>query len=119
MPIVPKNFDRDLKAFEAEFETDVRRVIVTLDQAIVSGTPVDTGRARANWFMDFGSVSDRLTSSLGAPNTGRGNAWKSGDGNVFIHNSVDYIIYLDAGSSAQAPQGIVDPAIAAVRARFG
>lgn len=119
MPIRVTNLDRDLRAFERELEEEVRPAIIALDQAIVSGTPVDTGRARANWFMDFGSAPDRITTSSAAPNTGRGNAWTVGAGSIFIHNSVEYITYLDEGSSAQAPQGIVDPAFASVRGRFG
>ena len=96
-------------------ERDFRKVLVAFDQAVVSITPVDTGRARANWFMDFGSFTARQIGTLSVPNTSRGNRWTVESGNVFYHNSVEYIIYLDEGSSQQAPQGILDPANAAIR----
>lgn len=128
MPIRQKNTKRDLAANGKEIERDFRKILVAADQAIVSGTPVKTGRLRANWFMDFGSVEEKTTQSLNAPNTSRGNAWNLTDGNVFIHNSLTYAAVIDAGrgfrdgqlrGSEQAPQGILDPAIAAIRARFG
>jgi hypothetical protein len=45
--------------------------------------------------------------------------WTVDQGSIFIHNSGPAIEYLDDGSSAQADQGILDPATAAVRAKFG
>lgn len=128
MPIRVRDSAAERRAFNAELERDTRRAIVALDQAIVSGTPVDTGRLKANWFMDFGGSPVRTTASLAVPDTNRGNAWNLGDGNVFIHNSLEYAFVIDAGrgfrdgqlrGSEQASQGILDPAIAAVRARFG
>lgn len=119
MPIRVKGIAEAKQLVVDEFEEWIRSVAVALDQAIVFGTPVDTGTARGGWLMDFGSASGRQTGSTAEPDTSRGNRWTSRDGNIFIHNSVEYIIYLEAGTSAQAPQGMVDPAIAAVRARFG
>ena len=119
MPIRLIDKRQVLDQFIRELEDEVRAIAVTLDQAIVSRTPVDTGRARANWFMDFGSVRVRTTDAVSSPDTSRARRWRLGQGNIIIHNSVDYIEFLDDGSSAQAPQGIVDPAFAAVRARFG
>lgn len=128
MPIRIKTSELDLEAANEEIERQVRQITVSLDQAIASGTPVDTGHLRANWLMDFGAINARTTNSLTAPNTGRGNAWKVGDGNIFIHNTVEYAVVIDAGRSFRdgqlrgsdfAPQGILDPAIAAVNARFG
>lgn len=128
MPIRVRGVNQDLQALNAELERDVREVIVTLDQAIVSGTPVAEGTLRANWFMDFGNVQERTTTSTAEPDTSRGNAWTIGAGNAFIHNSLEYAPVIDAGrgfrdgqfrGSEQAPQGIIDPAIAQIRARFG
>lgn len=118
MPIRMVGKEASLRRVNDGVENHVRRVIVAFDQAIVSGTPVDTGRARANWFMSFGRVSARETDSLAVPDTLRGNRWKITDGNIYVHNSVEYIVYLDEGSSAQAPQGLIDPALAAIRGLF-
>ncbi|MGI9462396.1 MAG: hypothetical protein ACR2OM_00540, partial [Aestuariivirgaceae bacterium] len=45
--------------------------------------------------------------------------WKIDSGDIFVHNSGPAIEFLDEGSSKQAKQGILDPAVAAVRAKFG
>lgn len=128
MPIVAKNFQASVDKVTEDFEREIRQIIVALDQAIVSGTPVDTGRLKANWFLDFGAARGRTTTSTAAPNTSRGNVWTVKDGNVIIHNSLEYAVVIDAGrgfrdgqlrGSEQAEQGILDPAFAAVRARFG
>lgn len=55
--------------------------------AIVEATPVDTGQARASWRIS-----------------------KTQEGEIFkwrIVNGVPYIIFLEYGSSKQAPQGMV------------
>lgn len=128
MPITVRGLDQDIRRLTDELEREIRQIIVATDQAVVSGTPVDLGTLRANWLMDFGSVRARTTTSTAIPDTSRGNAWNFGDGNIFIHNSLDYAPVIDAGrgvrdgqlrGSEQAPQGIIDPAIAQIRARFG
>ena len=115
MPIRMRGKEEGLRQVSTEIEQDFRKILIAFDQAVVSGTPVDTGRARANWFMDFGAVRARTTGTLTAPDTSRAGRWNLADGNIYFHNSVEYIIYLDQGSSAQASQGILDPANAAIR----
>jgi len=119
MPIKMVGKEIAIRETERGIEGEFRRFIVGADQAIVSRTPVDTGRARGGWIMSFGSFRPTPSTSTGRPNTSRGNAWTVGKGNVFIHNSVEYIVFLDEGSSPQAPQGILDPAVASVAGRFG
>lgn len=58
---------------------------------IVRRTPVDTGRAKEGWEL-----------------------YKDPRGNIQIINDVDYIIYLEEGSSNQAPSGMVRTSIAKV-----
>lgn len=55
-------------------------------------TPVDTGRARDGWIQNKGRGVNNIT------------------------NSVPYIEELDKGHSDQAPDGIVNPAIEAIKA---
>ena len=54
-------------------------------------TPVDTGNARDSWEFH-----------------------KDANGDISIVNDVDYIIYLEEGSSQQAPSGMVRTSIAKV-----
>lgn len=85
------------------------------------GTPVDTGWARANWIPNIGSPvkSPRGTrDSVGraAASQGRGIAvvlasYKIAKGKVYISNPVPYIVFLNEGSSTQAPAGFIQRAI--------
>jgi hypothetical protein len=142
MPIRADGFDDDIEALILEVETETRKIAFAWLQALMIGTPVDTGFHRNNWHLDFGSVNARVEGS--APPSGRDQAlaelppldgtsngrlraaagfletWTIQRGSIFIHNSGPAIEILDSGDgSAQASQGILDPATAAVRAEFG
>ena len=99
-----------------------------LYQAITFGTPVKTGHARVNWLIDFANFVARVEGTRPDPDSGveipppSGEAlqtWTADKGNIFIHNSVEYVQFLEEGSSDQADQGILLPALAAAQARFG
>ncbi len=94
----------------------VRKTSLGLLSGIVMDTPVDTGRARANW-----------QTTIGAPASGQVIAWNgpggaasaaltegaariedvSGDVAIFLTNNVPYIEPLEFGHSRQAPGGMV------------
>jgi hypothetical protein len=115
-------------------EKAVRRAaIAALDAAVVS-TPVDTGRARANWVVSVGRPSEYVVppSEFGNKKISEGEAqalanstvtqgkvpietWKLGIGPIFIANSVPYIIALDEGASHQAPEGMSQFAVQAAQ----
>ena len=122
MPIEVRGLAADLKLLDSDAAKFVSELVVFAFQAIISVTPVDTGNARGNWIPQIGGVTGRVIGSRTNPppvqSDGPIRGWKVGRGSITIHNSVEYIQSLDQGSSAQAPQGIVDPAIAAVEARF-
>lgn len=106
----------------------VRRVAIAVDAAVVLATPVDTGRARANWQAGIGAAPAGV---LPAPASPAGGAQRSidetratadmyrGQGAIHITNNLAYIGKLNEGTSAQAPAGFVEEAvnvgIAAVR----
>jgi hypothetical protein len=100
----------------------IRQAALEADQVGVLRTPVDTGRARANWIVSTGSPSSTETAG---PNAGDQSAneaqataqalnqaqtalvgYKLTLGPIFITNNVEYIMFLDEGSSEQAPQGM-------------
>ncbi len=125
MPIRFEGTDKDIEALKADVEAEVKKIALTWYQAIITGTPVDTGFHRNNWQLDFGAVNPRVDGSPASPPQGTEPAaarflegWTIEAGSIFIHNSGPAIEYLDEGSSTQAPQGIIDPATAAVRGRF-
>ena len=68
-------------------------VAEALRDEIVRRTPVDTGKARRGW---------RVVELAG--------------GNIRVSNRVDYVQYLEDGSSKQAPRGFQSQSITAARA---
>ena len=115
------------KKFGDNASETVRRAAIAADYVAVNATPVDTGRARANWRVGIGNPvltynEDDFDQGGGA--TVRNNEsvislWEVGKGPIFISNNVPYIVPLDRGSSAQAPSGMSSLAIQAARAQLG
>lgn len=103
-------------------EKIVRGAALTIDQVLVLATPVDTGRARANWIVTTGTPAETATEP---PDPSGGKAlsqaigvvsqYKLDQGAIFITNNVEYIVPLDNGHSQQAPAGMTAQAIAAGR----
>lgn len=97
----------------------VRKAALAADQAVVMQTPVDTGRARANWIAALNAPAEEATAKT---DRGGGAAIQQaagvvgrydGDRDVEIHitNNLPYIQRLNEGSSYQAPAGFVRMAI--------
>ena len=63
MPITPKGFDDDIEALIDEVETETRKIAFAWLQALMLGTPVDTGFHRNNWHLDFDAVNARVEGS--------------------------------------------------------
>jgi hypothetical protein len=117
----------------------VKRAAIAADQTAVLKTPVDTGRARANWIVTVGAPGAGTPADALGPKGGKGKRgvkgqaanealekgrikiaeYKLGRGGIFITNNVAYIVALDAGSSAQAPQGMTADAIRAAQKQLG
>lgn len=109
----------------------VRKAALAADQVAVLRTPVDTGRARSNWVVSIGqpeldqvafSGSDSQAGNEAAATVKALNqanqALSKYDirlGPIYITNNLEYIIYLDEGSSPQAPDGITKFALQAAR----
>lgn len=118
----------DLRNFIAKTEKNadakVRVICLDLLSGIVLKTPVDTGRARANWQASIGSAkTDELSSTdkNGSATIAEGaNAVARAPGNVFyISNNLPYISRLEyEGWSKQAPRGMVRLTIDEVQRRL-
>lgn len=112
----------------------VRSVALAVHQTVVLGTPVDTGRARGNWFVSVGGAvfnnqDPTFVDQQASHSTRRRQAtqhsldqgapviatWRLGAGDIFVSNGVPYINSLDQGSSSQAPAGMVQRAVLAGR----
>ena len=111
------NFTLDLNKFinktSKTADAEVRKICLDLLTGIVLKTPVDTGRARANWFTSIGSPSAKVTVSTdpsGSSTISSGlSAISKATGNVlWITNNLPYIYRLEfEGWSKQAPAGMV------------
>lgn len=125
-----REFAIDLKRFgkvtRNQAELIFRKIAIDLDSRVVLSTPVDTGRARGNWFPSINTPSNRVDESasdqsgssaisaitataLGAP---LGSV-------IWLTNNLPYILPLENGHSKQAPQGMVDMNLQAVASRYG
>jgi hypothetical protein len=92
---------------------------VEVAAALVEATPVRTGWARANWIPSVGKPAE---GPVGTPETvdvaeqervagiRALRNFRVKLGSIFISNHVPYIVYLDEGSSDQAPAGFVNQA---------
>ena len=89
----------------------VRKVAFEIFKSVIFMTPVDTGRARANWNFAYGNIdysvkakgdtSDPEIKALGLIST------KVNGRNIFISNNLPYAQRLEDGYSNQAPTGMV------------
>ncbi len=89
-----------------------------------TGTPVDTGHARANWVPSIGTPALEEVEGLSAHAAGVAAVlkFKLGDGALFISNGVPYINRLNYGHSKQAPrlfvEACIDRALSTIQARY-
>ena len=119
-----KQFNAQMDAFfktlvPAQVALFIAKISFELLTRLVEKTPVDLGRAEGAWQLTVDEVTDAevlggdvlgdAASKLGAitPNSV-----------VYLSNNVPYIIYLERGSSKQAPQGMIGPSINEIRQVF-
>lgn len=99
---------------EGNVEQGLRKAVLAIDNALVSTTPVDTGRARSNWLANLDSPSlDTTKATVPSARTATTvQRFKLGR-NTAIHltNNLPYIKSLDEGTSQQQPAGFVKRAI--------
>lgn len=118
--------DRSTKLFDTQMAKVLQRVAFDAAENIIvggpyaDGTPVDTGFARASWYVSLNDLSGKASegaagSKVTHDKSGRSTmqmgfhavgAAKIGD-TIWILNNVPYIINLEYGSSKQAPYGMV------------
>ena len=96
----------------------IRATLFQVSSGIIKGTPVDTGRAKNNWFLSVGSPDYRTTESVDSTKKGSISGSKIAEisepisvavGDIFyITNNLPYIYRLEfKGWSDQASAGWV------------
>jgi hypothetical protein len=87
-------------------------------EEVIRDTPVDTGKARANWLASLGSPRGSVRETLGkSPEAAIGEAKAVisfyRNGSVFyLVNNTDYIDALNKGKSSQQSAGFIERAFA-------
>ncbi len=105
------------KRIEQNANALVVKTAILINQAVVLATPVDTGRARANWQASIGTpitepTDDEDISGNSTIAHNNGVIGRRGPNQtVFISNNVNYIGDLNDGSSSQAPANFVELAV--------
>jgi len=101
---------------DGSFEKVVRKACIDLYRAIVEKTPVKFGRAKASWSLATSHASDVHDNEDGysfneidqiIQENVSGFKLSVHDSTVFIYNNIEYIEYLENGTSKQAPAGMV------------
>lgn len=124
-----REFAIDLKKFGKVTRDQARmifqKIALDLDSRVVLSTPVDTGRARGNWFPSINSPSwgmSNIADKSGGVSLARLSGVVAGAqlGDVIWQtNNLPYILPLENGHSGQAPEGMVDINLNAIAAQYG
>lgn len=116
------SFTSDLAKFEVKTERQasavIKKIVLELFIRVMKRTPVDTGNARVNWELGVDAVGNTVATATTVEGenqisqqaflVGLGELAKFKPGQtIYITNNVNYIEYLEEGSSQQAPQGMV------------
>lgn len=103
---------------DAKADRAIRALALELTKRVVMRTPVDTGRARGNWFGRIGQPERRTTEATdprGSATIAKGQAiihrFTMGE-SYFLTNGLPYILPLEHGHSKQAPAGMVTVTVA-------
>lgn len=112
-----ERFNREVKAYAAKIPGKVtvlqKKLVLEALRRIVQKTPVDTGRARGNWQVTIGGPASGVLERLdkdGSETIQKGLAAVASLPDfqvVWISNNLEYIEFLESGSSKQAPKGMV------------
>ncbi|WP_212525853.1 HK97 gp10 family phage protein [Actibacterium sp. MT2.3-13A] len=113
--------DKELADNLDELRQVVRVIALEALRRIVNRTPVDTGRARGNWFVSIGGGGVEVTTDVdpaGGVTVTRGGEriayYEEVEGFpvITIYNNLPYIERLEDGYSKQAPGGMVAVTVA-------
>jgi hypothetical protein len=105
------------KKIEVNANKNTIKLASVIQQTIILATPVDTGRARANWQATVGVPFKRVldevdeTGSKTISENDSNISKRKFKENIYISNNLAYIKRLNDGYSAQAPKAFVEQAI--------
>ncbi len=118
--IKPRAFAARMRQFAASIPGQSNRikmmVFYEIGYRIVLNTPIDTGKARGNWYPSLGAPDMSVSESARGSGVSIGRIQSfvkssTNPGTVYLTNSLPYIDLLDGGWSGQAPQGFTNKSI--------
>ncbi|WP_430434258.1 HK97 gp10 family phage protein [Methyloversatilis sp.] len=111
------SFTADIRTFvkkaNGNVQLAVRQTVVLVAQGLIMTTPVDTGRARANWVFGAGRADVSFEWNRYDPGGNSALARIAAQATaqyqpiMYVTNSLPYIGRLETGYSKQAPAGMV------------
>jgi uncharacterized protein CbrC (UPF0167 family) len=123
-----KNFNAEIDKFVAGIPDKVmtiqKKIALEALRMIVERTPVRTGRAKGNWQVTIGQPAIEALNAFdieGMETVRQGLAALSDLPPyqvVYITNNVNYISFLEEGTSEQAPKGMVSVTVDDLREMF-
>jgi hypothetical protein len=110
------SFADDIRNFERrtirKLDQVQRKVVLELFTRVIYKTPVDTGRARANWQVSIGSMPTgtiKINDANGSATVSRATAaaagFSAGDV-IFLTNNLPYIRRLEEGGYGDGPKTV-------------
>ena len=112
------------KHAEERAENIARQIYFAFHEELVKATPKKTGRLHSNWNIGHGAPdlsNDNLDASRAA-SIARGKAelaaWKLGDAEIVISNSVPYAHFVNDGTARMDARDMTGKATRAVKRRF-
>ena len=111
------SFERSLSIkddMQAEINKEARALSLNILRLLIKQTPVDTGRARGNWFVGLRApikktdTNRRSQTALSDGSTTIAKAKSDAYPVINLTNNLPYIEKLNQGSSKQAPSNFVD-----------
>ena len=110
------SFEDDLKRIRIKTVRDLdqigRKVALELFSRVIYKTPVDEGRARANWQVTIGTtasgtveIDDKSGSATMSRAVADSRGFKAGD-TIFLTNNLPYILTLEQGGYSDGPKTV-------------
>ncbi len=112
-------FEADLNKFftalNVDYKLGIRKVALDIFEGVIARSPVDTGRSRGSWTVNTYFPDpvvlpprDEKLNPYPPPSFDLPTTSLNGLPDVYISNNLDYITYLEDGSSKQAKEGMLE-----------
>ena len=113
-------FDAELKAYaevlDAKIEAVLKLIVLDIYNRLIDANPVDTGHSQANWRIALDEPDDAIRNGASGKQPPNLTEFPAGR-DIFVTNPVDYVQWLNEGTSKQAPAGFIQIALAQVEAK--